>query len=465
MDFGVRICHGPQDWQILQQTGGAADIPLKGSWGLPDSDAGAPRVFARIVREDSGDTVCPWTECRVSGENRWDIVLAGIPAGGLYRIETCIHADEPTAMEWGYRGDMIHHVGVGDLYVIAGQSNSAGFGKDPAYDPPEIGVHLLRNSGRWDLASHPLNDPTGSVHDVNRESFNPGTSPWLSFGRMLKRELGYPIGLLQTALGGSPLEEWNPEEKGSLYRHMRDVIASQGGAVRGVLWYQGCEDTHAGRAESYLPRFAAMVGRLRRDTGLPELPFFTVQLNRYMRTRPDTGDRCWGLVREAQRQAARAIAHVTVTPSLDCPQADAIHNSSATNVVLGERVARAALHILYGRKRAALAPDLRSARLDETGAQVLLAFDHVASRLYDYNVTPEELPFVPEDADGPAALRGASFQGSRVRLGLARPLRGPAFVSCGAEQNPRRMIPVDYDSHLPILSFYHVPLVPAAGRG
>lgn len=42
--------------------------------------------------------------------------------GGLYRIETCMnHAETNGAIEWATRGDMIHHVGVGDLYVIAGQ--------------------------------------------------------------------------------------------------------------------------------------------------------------------------------------------------------------------------------------------------------------------------------------------------------------------------------------------------------
>ncbi len=458
MDFGVRITHGPQSWQILQQSGGTADIPLEGSWRLPDFDSGVPRVFARVVREDSGDTVCPWTECRVSDENLWNIVLTGIPAGGLYRVETCIHADEPIAMEWGYRGDMIHHLGVGDLFVIAGQSNSAGFGKDPAYDPPEIGVHLLRNSGRWDLASHPLNDSTGSIHEANCESFNPGTSPWLSFGRTLKRELGYPIGLLQTALGGSPMEEWNPEEKGLLYRNMREVIHSQGGVVRGVLWYQGCEDTHAGRAEDYLPRFAAMVARLRRDIGLPELPFFTIQLNHYMRKRSDTDDCCWGLVREAQRQAAHVVAHVTVTPSIDCPQADAIHNSSVTNITLGQRVARVALARLYGRRVVWAAPDIRSAELGGSGKTAVLHFDSVFSRLYDYNVTPAELDFSFEDAGGPAAVGAAVFRGNRIEVQLERPLRLPAFVSCAAGQNPRRVVPVDYDTHLPILPFYRVPL-------
>lgn len=60
-------------------------------------------------------------------------------------------------------GDMIHHLGIGDLFVITGQSNSAGYGKDPIFDPPELGIHLLKNNGRWDMASHPFNDSTATI--------------------------------------------------------------------------------------------------------------------------------------------------------------------------------------------------------------------------------------------------------------------------------------------------------------
>jgi len=54
------------------------------------------------------------------------------------------------------RGDMIHNIGVGDVFVVAGQSNAAGRAKNPVEDAPELGVHLLRDSGVWDLATHPL---------------------------------------------------------------------------------------------------------------------------------------------------------------------------------------------------------------------------------------------------------------------------------------------------------------------
>ncbi|HCQ00632.1 MAG TPA: hypothetical protein DIT99_08015, partial [Candidatus Latescibacteria bacterium] len=84
-------------------------------------------------------------------------------------------------------------MGVGDLWIIAGQSNAAGYGRGPALDPPELGIHILKNEEVWDVAAQPLNDTTRSTHP-NLEQANPGHAPYLRFARDLKSALGYPIG-------------------------------------------------------------------------------------------------------------------------------------------------------------------------------------------------------------------------------------------------------------------------------
>ena len=213
--FGVQITDGPQDWQIFQQENGFGQIRAAGRYFLREEvPMKSPQVFARVVREEDGRPLQYWQKAHMD-ETRagWEISLK-VPAGGLYRLETCLAEENEQVLEWAMRGDMRFHLGVGDLYVIAGQSNSAGYGKDPAYDPPEPGVHLFRNCGRWDMAAHPMNESTGTIHPVNQEGGNPGHCPYLAFGKMLRREIGYPTGLLQTSLGGSPLRVWNPKEDG-----------------------------------------------------------------------------------------------------------------------------------------------------------------------------------------------------------------------------------------------------------
>lgn len=461
MAAGVLIEKGPQSWQILQQKSGYADFLLGGTW-IPfertEENLKGSKVYVRVVKEDTGDPVIRWTVCETREDGTWQGTVQALPAGGLYRIETCLEPAGGTPIEWCTRGDMIHHIGVGDLFVIAGQSNSAGYGKDPIFDPPELGIHVLRNSGCWDLASHPLNESTGTVHEENREACNPGHSPYINFARQLKRELGYPIGLVQTALGGSPLSAWNPAEDGILYRNMLRIIEAAGGSVRGVLWYQGCSDCGEGTCDTYLERFENMVGSLRKDTGLAGLPFITVQLNRLVSPNEPVVDIYWGKIREAQRQAARKIQGVSVVPAIDSQLCDLIHNSSAANMVLGERMAKAALAQIFGRNCIYKAPEILSAMLVNESA-VKLTFENVNERLNTLDVGAAGLPFTVMDETGKAGISGYEMQGKNgILLKLDRPLQGAGMIHGAYEANPKSYLPLDVGGYLPMLAFYGVEI-------
>ena len=208
--IGVLIKEGISDWQIFQQENGFARITVAGKWQYEDGMEATSQVHICVKREDSGEPVIWWQKCNMRGHN-WDITLK-IPTGGLYLIETCLTVDTGEWSEWAVRGDIVSHIGVGDLYVIAGQSNSAGYGKDYIYDPCELGVHVLKNNEKWQLASHPLQDATGAADcPVNMDKGSTGHSLYLSFAKYLKRELNYPIGLIQTSKGGSFIDQWSPE--------------------------------------------------------------------------------------------------------------------------------------------------------------------------------------------------------------------------------------------------------------
>ena len=457
---GVIIKDGPKDWQIIQQTNGKADIFLSGSWFLNDK-VHEFRIYARVVKEDSGDVVSGWEECKINDYGVWEITLKSIPAGGLYRIETCLHHDDVgygNALEWSLRGDMVHHVGVGDIFVIAGQSNAAGYAKDPIYDPPEPGIHLLKNSGKWDMASHPMNDSTSTIHEENCEIRNSGHSPFLSFARVLKRNLGYPIGLLQASLGGSALNLWNPDENGILYRNMIKIIESQRGNIKGVLWYQGCTDANLEEtASTYLTRFENFIKYLRKDLKKPHLPIFTVQLNRYIVPGSST-DRNWGLVREAQRQAAKTIPEVYIVPALDCSLSDFIHNSGASNLLLGERLAKTALTEIYNQNYICRAPDL-SCVIQTERNKLLLIFENVQDRLFTFEVDAGEMPFTVEDEFGTAKIVSYEILNkNELLLTLNRDICTKAVVHGAYEKNPKFYVPIDASTHLPMLSFYNAKI-------
>jgi sialate O-acetylesterase len=455
MQLGAVIEKGLVDWQIVQQEEEKAVLSLEGSWYSPEK-LHEPRVWVRIVKEDTGDLVLPWQVSEDLGHGKWQITLRDVPIGGLYRIETCLNQGNSKIFEWGIRGDMRHHIGVGDIYVIAGQSNSAGYGKDPIYDPPELGIHLLKNSGRWDMASHPMNESTETIHEVNRETANPGHSPYLSFAKQLKRELRYPIGLIQASLGGSPLSAWNPEEDGILYNSMINTINSQGGKVKGVLWYQGCSDAAEGLCDTYLRRFKTMISHIREDMKDETFPILAVQLNRLVTPSNEISDRCWGKVREAQRQAAKQINNVFIIPTTDCTLSDLIHNSSAANMVIGERLGRLALNEISGKNTVSKAPDITSARKLASDS-ILLTFENVYNRLYAFEVGVENLPFAVEDINGFVNIKSYELSNyNEITITLDRELGENCKVHGAYAQNPKGIMPVDFASHLPILSFYDV---------
>ena len=237
------------------------------------------------------------------------------------------------------RGDMVHNVGVGRCVRHRGAEQCGGpREKNPVADDPELGVHVLRTSARWELATHPLGETTNALHVGHYENHNPGHSPWLHFAKRLKRELGYPIGLVPCAYGGAPLRWWNPEENGALFTNMLEMLADYDIHPRAVLWYQGEAEGYEDSAQTYLERFAAFVRHTRAALGQPELPFLTVQLNRCMEGPSEKLDRQWGMVREAQRQAWHTLEHVTVVPAADLALYDFIHNASEGNLVVGATV-------------------------------------------------------------------------------------------------------------------------------
>lgn len=455
-ETGAVIDRGAQNWQIFQQgPDGTADIAVAGHW-LTNKPFTKAVVIVRLVMEESGDAVTcglDWQVATAAADGTWSIVLKSVPRGGLYRLETGLRLDD-CAFAWASRGDLRHHLGVGDLWVIAGQSNAVGYGKMPVQDPPELGLHLFRASGEWALATHPLADSTRTRYPVCREEANASHSPFLAFARTLKRRLGYPIGIVPTALGGSPISQWVKSLDGRLFDNMFDFIRDAGGRIRGLCWYQGCTDTLTPERDRYLAYFAEFVADLRRELGDPDLPILTAQINRVVNHQPGAPtNAAWDLIREAQRQAARTIPGVGIVATLDCGLADCIHNHAAANLVIGERLAALALGQVYGRKVQCLHPDLDRARL-VAPRTVELTFANVNQTLIFEVADPAQWPFAVNDRAGLVPLAGLKMAGpASIHLELARNLDGPATVTGAPGTNPPAIVPFDTAGLRPILAF------------
>lgn len=467
MDFGVTITGGVSPWQIFQQNAqGFASIHISGacrrvhlSSELPlvfsPVESGAVTVKARVALESSGENIVPWSLCDVQNDQTWDIVFDRVPAGGPYRIETYMEYEGWDGLSCT-RGDMVHHVGVGDVFVIAGQSNAAGRSKDPIEDAPEIGVHLLRDSGVWDLAAHPLGETTGSVHLGHFENHNPGHTPWLHFAKILKRTLGYPIGLVMCAYGGSPLRWWNPAENGALTRNMLEMLGEYDLHPKAMLWYQGEAEGFENSADTYFDRFSAFLSSIRVSLGQPELPVITFQLNRQFCECDLALDRQWGIVRQAQRDAMYRLKNVWTLPTQDVSMFDFIHNGASGNLVLGERAAKCVLTNLYGKPRDWKAPEVIKVLLVAPDT-VELRFDRILNWINPFDPPARLLPFEAEDAEGFAVPVSYETRPDTLLLTFDRALGEGAVLHGSWRSNPGQIVPWDCMRY-PILAFYGIPV-------
>jgi sialate O-acetylesterase len=95
------------------------------------------------------------------------------------------------------------------------------------------------------------------------------------FGLRLHKDLGVPVGLINSSWGGSPIEPWTVTEKSSGGMHNGMIAPLQPFAIRGVIWYQG--ESNMGQGLAYRDRQAALIAGWRRVWG-QGMPFYFVQI-------------------------------------------------------------------------------------------------------------------------------------------------------------------------------------------
>lgn len=455
MFYGVRITQGLADWQVLQRRDGRARVHLQGDWqlerGAVKAGVRSATPVIRVLMEQDQSLILPWTPCdRQTGDGicgQWEADIT-LPQGGPYRVETSLDAVSAVSGDhWMFRGDIRVHIGVGDLFCMAGQSNAAGYARGVAFDPPDVRVHLLRNSGRWDMAAHPMNDATDAADCVNAPMGITGTSPFLSFGRRYADCTGLPVGLIQAAQGGSPMKRWDDTRDGDLLRGMLEKLEDCGG-VRAIIWYQGCADANEADAAIYAASFAHMVDAVRQRMQSC-VPFFTMQLNKFA-MQEDAAS--WAAIKEAQRRAAQTLDAVYLLPTSTLPMSDEVHNSALGNVALGEMLARQLHSVLNGGATYA-APSLERAEMQDGAIRLLC---RSAGALFRLNPRVDRHDFTLADASGAAGVDSLTVSGSEIRLLPARPLTGRVYVSYGCDPLTPMAPIVDQYTYLPLISFSNV---------
>lgn len=243
------------------------------------------------------------------------------------------------------------------LFILAGQSNMSGRG---ALDqlPPDFPANRKRiknftNADVWAEASEPLDDPRGQK-DACSLDLAPGVGPGASFAQHLTELLpAVHVGLIPCARGRVTMDEWAPNTRpntlyGSSLRRAR--LAEDKGRLSGVLFYQGESDAYSrGAVEAWPRRFAALVASWRRDLGDPKLPVVFCQVgNLAANWRGDPAFRYWDLLKNKQAEVSLPGVRMVTTDDLPL-KSDGIHLTTAAQIFLGRRLARAMYELLLER--------------------------------------------------------------------------------------------------------------------
>ena len=226
-------------------------------------------------------------EYRVSAEKKpgdWqklDATLKGgafdgtieVPAGGWYTLGVRVMEKGKPVAEAS-----VDRVGVGEVFVVAGQSNSANHGAEKqATKTKRVSAF---DGTDWQLANDPQPGASGG-----------GGSFLPPFGDAMADKFGVPVGLVACGVGASSVREWLPKgatfpnpptiethvkkvgdawvSKGDIYATFRDRMKALGpNGFRAVLWHQGESDANQANATRTLSGklYREYLEKLIRDT-------------------------------------------------------------------------------------------------------------------------------------------------------------------------------------------------------
>ena len=299
-----------------------------------------------------------------SGQGK--VRLSTLPSGGPYDLQAVC----------GTETICIADVCVGDVWLLAGQSNMCGSGK---LSEAPAGIDNVRCFGfdrRWRIAAGKMHNIPAArekaydhIHQLDAQiapekdnSAGLGIGPGQRFGGRMLELTGVPQGLICGAIGASSLDDWNWEYKKSdkdicYYGALLEKFQLCGGSCRGLFWYQGEADAVQERIEAYFTKTSRLLDEFRKDFGNGE-NFDIVIAQLSIIVLPKLAQQ-WSFIREQQRKLQDFANGITVVPTLDSEVLDGLHLTSASARRLGERAADAMFAMITG-DRSQLFPEPES---------------------------------------------------------------------------------------------------------
>lgn len=429
------LCYGTvelnpifMDHMVLQR-----DIPVK-IYGTADSEKAVEVSIA-------GQKVSAKVK-----KGKWTAKLKPMKAGGPHSLKIK-----------GQNTIQLKDILIGDVWLCTGQSNMAGL----------VRSYVGFNNGMFDeFRNVPGNYANDQIRFMTVESVatdEPQTEigvqqAWVPcdpesamafsvtgyfFGKFLQPEVGVPVGLIKSAIGGTSVHSWtdmqvmkgnpvakkvyidpyepalknwpqnkakwevrleqwkakrkagenvgrqpqmpdgpeHPKRPAAYYNGMLHPL--QEFAIKGAIWYQGENDGNRGLGEEYKTLFPLMIENWRDEWGQGDFPFIFVQLAAFRKVEEQPGDDPWTRLREAQLYTWQNVPNTGMAVAIDAGLTTNIH--PPYKELVGKRLAAQALEVAYGKKGIASGPVYRSSNFKN--GKAYLKFDYSGKGLVAKNVT------------------------------------------------------------------------------
>lgn len=331
---------------------------------------------------------------KTNANGEWQTKIATPKAGGPFNI---IISDG--------NGLTLNDVLIGEVWLCSGQSNMEmpvkGFANQPILnsadlllDAEETGVRLFMVPKN--MSKQALDTLTAKWQHTSAKTVREFSAIGYQFARMLQQKLGVPIGIIQSAYGGTDIEAWItqdalkdfndfkvPTDAAKMTKNHPSVLFNAminpilGFQIKGVLWYQG--ENNRFNPLSYDRKMAAMVSEWRRLWDIGEWPFYYVQIapNRYKDVKENIP-----LLYEAQAKAQKIIPNAAMVVSVDVGSHTTIHPPDKTTI--SKRLAFLALAKNYGKEGLPISgPTYKALKIE--GGKAVVNFDNVPLGLTAYN--------------------------------------------------------------------------------
>ncbi len=434
----VRLPAVLSDHMVLQR---GVPVPI---WGWADA---GEKVTVKLAGQTKAATA--------DAQGNWALKLDALEAGGPHAM-TVEGGNQLTVSD----------VLVGEAWLCSGQSNMAMAvgGVDNALreiaeaDYPQIRHFRVARAS----AKAPATDCKGAWAVCSPKTVRGFTATGYFFGRALHKHLGAPVGLINSSVGGTPIENWTPTsalddpalkkaldawsasqkaasaEAGKALaaqleqwkeaaakakaagkkppRRPRDPSAGVGiqafgglynamiaplrpYAIRGALWYQGERNCRAGTTWLYRKLLPALIASWRKAWGQGDFPFLYVQLPNWRGHHADIHDD-WAVMRESMSKVL-AVPNTGMAVTIDVGDSANIHPKNKQAV--GARLALAARAVAYGETLAHSGPLYES--MTAAGGKLRLRFTHVGDglvakggKLTGFTIAGADRKFVPAEA-------------------------------------------------------------------